>query len=145
TGKQINDSTFKADIPFITKKLSDERSRIINHLNNHGYAAASLDSVVAYVQRDDSNSYFYHLLYQVHAGPRYRFGNLYIQLAGPGQVNDSLLTYQETDTLTKRPYTLDGQKIIIKKQKSAHSKFSLLTDQLLFKPGAVFSEKRYNK
>src|SRR5699024_925760 len=127
-------------IPFITKKLSDERSRIINHLNNHGYAAASLDSVVAYVQRDDSNSFFYHLLYQVHAGPKYRFGNLYIQLAGPGPVNDSLLTYQEIDTLSKTPYTVDGQQIIIKKQKPAHSMFSQLTDPLLFTPGTVFGE-----
>src|SRR5699024_367150 len=104
-----------------------------------------LDSVIAYVQPDNDNPDFYHLLYKVDPGKRYRFGNLYILLAGPGTMNDSLVTYQVTDTLQHEPYALDGQKLIIQKQRSSHSKSSLLTDQILFKPGAVFSKKRYNK
>jgi outer membrane translocation and assembly module TamA len=145
TSSQINDSTYRSDMPFITENLNDERLRIINYLNNHGYAAATLDSVTTYVKQDAKNKHFLHLLYKVQAGKRYRFGNLYIQLAGPGPANDTIFTYQESDTLTKKPYTLNGQKIIMQKQTSAHTRFRLLTDQILFKPGAIFNKKRYNK
>jgi outer membrane protein assembly factor BamA len=145
TDGQINDSTFQAHMPFITEDLNNERQRIIDYLNNHGYAAATLDSVTTYVKQEKKNPHFLRLLYQVNAGKRYRFGNLYIQLAGPGPVNDTTFTYQESDTLDKNPFTLNGQKIIMQKQASAHTHFRLLTDQILFKPGAIFSKKRYNK
>jgi outer membrane protein assembly factor BamA len=145
TGSLINDSTYQANLPFITEKLNDERLRLIDYLNNHGYAAASLDSVTTYVKQEDNNPNFLHLLYQVKPGKRYKFGNLYIQLAGPSSGNDTTFTYQESDTLKGKPYTRDGQKIIMQKQSSAHTRYSLLTDQLLFKPGATFNKKRYNK
>lgn len=135
TNQQINDSTFRVNTPFITKKLNDERSRIIDYLNNHGYAAASLDSVTTYVKRDKDNPHFFHLLYQVNAGKRYRFGNLYIQLAGPGPVKNTAFIYQKSDTLQGKPYTLNGQKIIMQKQSTTHTDFSLLTDQLLLSRG----------
>jgi outer membrane protein assembly factor BamA len=143
--EQINDSTFRVNMPFITEDLNNERQRIIDYLNNHGYAAATLDSVMTYVKQEKKNPHFLRLLYQVNAGKRYRFGNLYIQLAGPGPVNDTTFTYQKSDTLDKKPYTLNGQKIIMQKQASARTRFRLITDQLLFKPGAIFNKKRYNK
>ncbi len=142
TEKQINDSTYKANTPYIIKKLDKERGRIINYLKDNGYAAATRDSITAYIKHDDKDKYHLHLLYRVKPGKKYRFGDLHIKLSGPG-VNDTSITYPQKDTLSGKPYTRNNKKIFLQKQPSAHSRYSLLTDHILFKPGAVFNQKRY--
>ena len=141
TGDQINDSTFQANTPYVESKLDLERSRIVNYLKNNGYAAVQPDSISALIKRNEQNKYQLDVLYSIKPGAKYTFGDLHIKLAGPG--NDTLYTYQQSDTLQGKPFTMDGQKIYLKKEKSAQTKFSLLTSQLLFKPGATYNNERY--
>lgn len=141
TEDQINDSTFQADMPYLVNELDLERTRIINHLKNNGYATVQRDSITAFVKRDEQDKYKIDVLYSVNPGERYIFGNVHIKLAGPG--SDTLYTYQESDTLQGNPYTLNQKKIYLKKEESAQTRFSLLTDQILFKPGDTFNNKRY--
>ncbi|HYW34649.1 MAG TPA: BamA/TamA family outer membrane protein [Balneolaceae bacterium] len=145
TGQQINDSTFKAHLPYLTDKLNKERGRIVDYLQNNGYAAVTRDSITAFIERSKQNKYHLHVLYKVNPGKKYKFGDLHIMLAGPG--NDTTFTSQnsKSDTLTSKAYVSDDKKIYLHVQNSAHTRYSLLTNQIHFKPGNTFSQKRYIK
>jgi outer membrane protein assembly factor BamA len=141
TEEQINDSTYKADLPYLENQLDLERSRIINFLKNNGYAAIQPDSVSALIKRDSTSDHQLDVLYLINPGQKYTFGDLSIKLAGPG--TDTLFTYQQNDTLRGKPFTLNNKAIYLEKEESAQSRFSLLTDQILFKPGDTFNQNRY--
>src|SRR5699024_10640957 len=47
------------------------------------------------------------------------------------------------DTLQGKPYTVDGKSIYLEKEESANTRFNLLTDQILFKPGDTFNNSLY--
>lgn len=141
TDSQVNDSTFQADMPYMENALDTERRRIIEHLKNNGYAAVQPDSITALVKRQSENQHRLDVLYVVKPGDIYTFGDLYLSLAGPGAQDSTV--YTQKDTLQGEPYTMGGQKIYLMKQPSAQSRFSLLTDQILFTPGATFNNQRY--
>lgn len=143
TEKQINDSTFTADIPYLENELDQERTRIINYLKNNGYAVVQRDSITAFIKKDDQNKYLLDVLYSINPGEKYTFGDLHIKLSGPGP--DTTFTFQQSDTLQGGSYTDNGKKIYLQKEKSAQTKFSLLTDQVLFKPGDTFNQERYTR
>lgn len=143
TEDQINDSTFTADMPYLEGQLDLERTRIINYLKNNGYAVVQRDSITAFVKKDAENPYQLDVLYSVNPGERYTFGDLHIKLGGPH--SDTTFVYQESDTLQGKPYTINGEKIYLKKEKSAQTKFGLLTDQILFTPGDTFNQERYQR
>ncbi|MDZ7693899.1 MAG: hypothetical protein U5K69_22725 [Balneolaceae bacterium] len=62
-----------------------------------------------------------------------------MNLRGP----DSNIEYNQQDTLTGEPYTTEGKRIYLQKEESAQTRFSLLTDQLLFMPGQIFDNNLY--
>ncbi len=142
TGEQINDTTYQANLPYQVQELLDERERIISHLRNVGYAAVTADSISALIMRDEQNEYQLHVLFYVQPGHIYRFGDLYIRLAGP-TIEDTLITYPLEKTVQGEPYTINNAKIFMKKQYDAQTDWELLTEQLLFKPGAVYNYERY--
>ncbi len=141
TGQQINDTTYQAELPYITNRLLQERIRIVTFLQNNGYAAATSDSVSALIKTDEQNSQNLHVLFYIKPGKEYRFGDLHIRLAGPEI--DSVYTFQQNEVVTGERYTLHGAEIILKKQNSAQTDFNLLTEQLLFQPGATYNYERY--
>ncbi|PAU95549.1 outer membrane protein assembly factor [Aliifodinibius salipaludis] len=139
TDEQLNDSTFTVNEQYSQNKLTVERNRLINFLKNNGYAAVQRDSVNLLVKRDTTNPHQLDALFTINPGKEYRFGDLHINLSGPG---DSL-RYNQHDTLRHSPFTINNKSIFLKKGESAQTKFKLLTNQVLFKPGDVFNHSLY--
>ncbi len=139
TKEQINDTTYRVDQAYIENGLSTERNRIITFLKNNGHAAVGRDSILAQVKRTEEDPNMLDVLFTVDPGKKYTFGDLYISLSGP----DDNISYQQQDTVSGDPYTLGLSKIYLQKEESAQTKFSLLTDQILFKPGQTFDNSLY--
>lgn len=138
TRSQLDDTTFTVNRPYSENELALERNRIITFLRNNGYAAGR-DSILAQVRRSRENPQQLDVLFTIEPGKRYTFGDLFISLSGPGDE----ITYQQRDTLSGEPYTTGGTTIYLEKEESAQTKFSLLTDQILFKPGDIFDNELY--
>lgn len=139
TRDQINDSTFSVNRQYSSQALSEERNRIIDFLKNNGYAAAQRDSIVALVRRDTTNRHLLDVLFRIHPGSIYHFGNVYVRLSGP----DQNISYDETDTLKSEEYAVNGQEVILQKEDESQSRFRLLSDQLMFKAGDTFNNSLY--
>jgi len=138
---RLNDSTFSSDKQLNYNELRLEQQRIINFLKDNGFASIDRDSVIALIKPDSLAPEKTDLQFRINAGKIYRFGDVYISLAGP----DGGTTFPEKDTLRGEPYTAGGASIYLLKQPEAQSKFSLLSDQIRFKPGTVFNNSRYRQ
>ncbi|MBO6795104.1 MAG: BamA/TamA family outer membrane protein [Balneolaceae bacterium] len=139
TGLGLNDSTFRVNRQFNAQELKDEQLRIINFLRNNGYAAAERDSVIAYVRPDSADSYSLHVLYRVDPGNIYRFGDIQVKLADP-YPPDNYTDRREIDGVHRDTDTL---KTVLMIEPDTDTKLSLLSDQLLFKPGELYNEELY--
>lgn len=139
TRSQINDTTFRVRRPYSENDLSLERNRIITFLKNNGHASVGRDSILAQIKRSPENRQQLDVLFTIEPGKKYAFGDLFISVSGPG--NET--TYQERDTLSGEPFTEGDARIFLEKEESSHTKFSLLTDQILFKPGDIFDNSLY--
>lgn len=141
TDRRINDTTYAAHQRFTFDALTTERERIINYLKNHGYASVQRDSVTVEIRKEPQDTLQLDLLFLVRHGQIYHFGDTFINLAGP----DNDTTYTQRDTLRNPPFTASGtdKNLYLRMSPGAHSKFSLLTDQLLFKPGALYNNREY--
>ncbi|TYP95140.1 Outer membrane protein assembly factor BamA [Fodinibius salinus] len=139
TKGRINDSTYAVNKQYSEKKLAKERNRIITFLRNNGHASVQRDSVKILIKHDSTDQFTLDGLFKINAGPKYTFGDLRISLAGP----DDTLTYNQQDTVRKSSLTAGDNAIFLQKESSAQTKFSLLTDQILFKPGDTFDNSQY--
>jgi len=140
-GSIINDSTFAADEPYLLQKLRTEQTRIITFLKNNGYASVQRDSVQALAKPVENNSNFYDILFTIKPGGYYIFGDVHIELKGPDDQDSTI--YEESRTFSGAPYTKPGFTLYAKKQESAQSKFSLLTEQIRYTPGETFDQSAY--
>src|SRR5699024_9169203 len=139
TREQINDSTYTYNSRYNENELNEERNRIINFLKNNGYADAKKHSIAVLMTRSADDKYHLDVLFTIDSGRKYTFGDLYISLAGP----DNTTEFTQNDTLSAPEHAIGNNKIYLKKEPSTHAKFSLLTDQILFKPGETFNNERY--
>ncbi|MGD8749632.1 MAG: BamA/TamA family outer membrane protein [Balneolaceae bacterium] len=139
TRKRINDTTYTVGRRYSENQLSEERNRLISFLKNHGYAAVQKDSVNVLVKRDSTDRHHLDALFTIDSGKKYTFGDLYISLAGP----DDSLNYDQQDTVKRAPLTSGENVMYLQKERSSQTKFSLLTDQILFKPGDTFNNSLY--
>lgn len=139
TGRRINDSTYAVERRYSENELSTERNRIITFLKNNGYAAIQKDSVNVLVKHDSTNRHHLDALFNIRSGRKYTFGDLYISLRGP----DDTINYQQQDTIRQPPQTTGNNTIYLQKEESAQTRFSLLTDQILFTPGETFNNSLY--
>lgn len=139
TRSQINDSTYTVKRRYSENQLNQERNRIITFLKNNGYASVQRDSVNVLVKRDSVDQYKLDALFTVNSGKKYTFGDLYITLRGP----EDSLEINQRDTVRTPALTANDKAIYLEKEKSAQTKFSLLTDQILFQPGEVFNNSLY--
>src|SRR5699024_9284134 len=139
TQKRINDSTYTYGERYNEEALVQERNRIVDFLNNNGYAAAQNDSVSVLMKRTSDDNNQMDALFTINPGHQYTFGDVYISISGP----DDSTEYTEHDTLSTSGLPDSDKNIYLEKEPSSHTKFSLLTDQLHFKPGDTFNRERY--
>lgn len=141
THERINDSTYTYDEQYAENPLVQERDRIITFLKNNGYAAAQNDSVRVLMKRGPKNKQQMDALFAINPGRKYTFGDLRASLAGP----EEPANYAHQDTVQRQPLTTGNNVMYLKKDPAAQTKFSLLTDQVLFKPGETFNNSLYIK
>ena len=139
TGLGINDSTFTVNRQFNSEDLRDEQLRIISFLRNNGFASIERDSVIAFVRPDSLNPLNLHVLYQVNPGETYRFGDIRVRLADPFPPD----IYSEQQTIQSDLPGSDSLALVLEKEANMDTRFSLLSDQILYKPGAVYNEELY--
>ncbi|MEX2585381.1 MAG: BamA/TamA family outer membrane protein [Balneolaceae bacterium] len=135
----MSDTSFTVDREYSALELRAEQSRIIEFLKDHGYAAVQRDSVRALIKPDEAEPQQLDILFQIQANRTYNFGNIYIRLAGP----EGNAEYEQVQTLDTPPAVNEGFSIEMEKQESAQTEFSLLTDQILFRPGDTFNNSLY--
>lgn len=139
TRKRIDDSTYTVEKRYSENELNTERNRLITFLKNNGYAAVQKDSVNVLVKHDSTDRHKLDALFRIKSGREYTFGDLFISLNGP----EGSSNYEEQDTIRQKPLTTGNNTIYLQKEKSAQTKTSLLTDQILFKPGDTFNNSLY--
>ncbi|MDX1642108.1 MAG: POTRA domain-containing protein, partial [Balneolaceae bacterium] len=138
-GERRNDSTFVFNDNYRAQQLREEQTRIIDFLKNNGYASVSRDSVRALVKKEENNPQQLDVLFAVNHGEIFRFGDVYIDLSGP----DTEGEFDDSTTVAGPPHTQQGFTIFMRKEESAQSKFSLLTEQIRFTPGDIFDQSAY--
>lgn len=139
TESKINDTTYTVKQQYSENELSSERNRIITFLKNNGYAAVQKDSVSVLMVNDSTDRHKLHALYDIHPGSKYTFGDVHISLAGPGDT----FNYQQRDTVKREPLTTGDNAFYLEKEESSQTQFSLLIDQILFRPGDTFDNSLY--
>jgi outer membrane protein assembly factor BamA len=139
TGLGINDSTFTVNRQYRAEELKDEQLRIISFLRNNGYASMERDSVIAFVRPDSTNPLNLHVLYQVNPGNTYRFGDIRVRLAD----QDPPDIYSEELIIPSDRFDSDSLAITLQKEAVMDTRFSLLSDQILYRPGDIYNESLY--
>jgi len=140
TRGRINDTTFTVNRPYSSQSLSNEQQRLITFLKNNGYASVQRDSVIALVKEDTTSTYSLDVMFRVKPGGQYKFGDIRVRLSD----TEPPVNYDETDTLRGPPHTIDSTYTIsLFKESGAQSKFKLLSEQLLFKPGEMYDHSLY--
>lgn len=139
TRGRINDTTYTVNRQFSAQSLREEQERLIDFLKNNGFASVQRDSVAALVRPQESDTTKLDVQFQIFPGKIFRFGDIVISLADP-ELPDN---YTEKDTLTAEPFVEEGFKINLLKEPGAQSRFSLLSDQILFKPGEIYNHRLY--
>ena len=154
TKTAINDSTFQLFEAYNATQLRQEQERILSFLKNNGFASASRDSVIAFVQPGEQ-THGLHVLFYVAAGRPYQFGNVNIVYTNDQdtEAKTSRLYYNnEKNLLSSNPSntgqdTLDSQQnsanINIEKSQSLPTKNQVILDQIAITPGGVYSEIDY--
>lgn len=141
THEQISDTTYILNERYSENELVQERNRIITFLKNNGFAAAQNDSVRVLMKRNPENKQQLDALFTINPGRKYTFGDLHISLSGPKDTAN----YAHQDTVQRSELTAGDNVMYLKKDPAAQTKFSLLTDQILFKPGDTFNNSLYIK
>lgn len=139
TNNRINDSTFTVNRQYTTELLSTEQQRIINYLKNNGYASIQKDSVIALVAQKENDETQLDIQFRINPGKIFRFGDVRVKLADGIKPDE----YTQLDTLDTDEKTMNNKKIFMEKEPETQTKFSLLSDQVLFKPGDIYNNQLY--
>lgn len=140
SSERINDTTFVVNRQYSSQELSTEQQRIITFLKNNGYASVQRDSVTALVMEDSTKTHALKVQYRINPGKIFTFGDVRVRLADTDQSE----IYAEKDTLIGPPHTADSlHTLILEKDSATQSNFSLLSDQILFRPGDLYDHSLY--
>ncbi len=139
TRGRLNDSTFSVKRQYNSQELGTEQQRIITFLKNNGYASVQRDSVIALVRKQAEDTTKLDVRFSVNPGKIFRFGDVRVKLAD-GQAPDN---YTQKDTLATPERTINSKKVFMQKEPASQTKFSLLSDQVLFKPGDIYNNELY--
>ena len=139
TSEAIDDTSFTSNEPFTYEKVSQERSRIISHLRNNGYASMTRDSILAVVREDTVDTRDLDILFRIYPGATYQFSDVYINLSGPEGDFDNV----HYDTLSGENHTESSHRIYLAVDETAQTRAGLLAEQILFKPGSLYNNTAY--
>lgn len=141
TQGRINDTTYTVDQFFRTAELRQEQERIISFLKDNGYASTQKDSVIALVREDSLDPTQLDVQFRINTGKIFRFGNAYVKLSD----SKGTQSYQDSLNLIGPPYTIPGDSLFLFKDYNSQSRFSLLHEQIEFKPGDIYNNSLYLK
>jgi len=115
--------------------LVEERRRLLAWLRNEGFATVTRDSIGAYVTPSSPDSF--DVTVRIRPGPRYRFGPVHFEVAGPEDQ-----TRVRVDTLDQPPLSGDAATPLItwKIQNESRLDAALLTRSLQFRPGDWYNQ-----
>lgn len=140
TREFLSEDTYRVNQQYNTQELSKEQQRIITFLKNNGYASIQRDSVTAFVKPDTTGENALDIRFQIKPGKLYQFGDIRVRLSD----NEPPVEYSQKDTLQSPPYTADSlHTIYLEKEPGTQSKFDLLSDQLLYRPGDLYNHSLY--
>lgn len=134
----INDTTFYVNRRFTYDLVGIERNNIINLLRNNGHASVQRDSVRMAVKPTDDNPYELDVLFLIRPGKVYNFGDVFLNLDGPGNVVSDV----RFDTVGS-PRTVEPTRIFARKEDEAATRFEFLYDIMLFTPGEQYNHELY--
>lgn len=135
---QINDTTYSSRKPFSYDLIGLERASIMTSLRNNGFVSVQRDSVRAIIERPENDPFNLRVLFLIKPGSKYYFGDVYLNIDGPNP-NDTEARNFEVGP----PLTTDSTRIYIRREEEAYTRFSLLTDNIMFRPGDIFNYDRY--
>ncbi|SHK58360.1 BamA/TamA family outer membrane protein [Rhodothermus profundi] len=117
--------------------LLEERQRLMEFLWNAGYAAVTRDSIRAIVipARPDS----FDLIFQIHPGPRFRFGDVHAEVDGP---EPDAFFQRDTLWLEAAADTLQPGQLVVTRRQERHLSPSFLARMLRFRPGDWYNRSR---
>ncbi len=110
--------------------LLEERQRLMEFLWDAGYAAVTRDSIQAIIipVRPDS----FDVVFRIRPGPRFRFGDLYIEIEGP---EPELFSRHDTLWLPPVADTLQAGRLLVIRSRERRLKLAFLARMLRFRPG----------
>jgi outer membrane protein insertion porin family len=136
--RQINDTTYTANKPFSYDLIGQERTSIMTSLRNNGFASVQRDSVRAVIERTDDDPYNLKVLFLINPGKIFYFGDVYLNVDGPNPADTSSSSF-----VVGPPQTSDSTRIYIRRENEAFTRYSLLTDNIVFRPGDIFNYDEY--
>ncbi|MBU94632.1 MAG: outer membrane protein assembly factor [Balneola sp.] len=155
TKTAINDSTFQSFKAYNATELRQEQERILSFLKNNGFASASRDSVIAFVQPGEQ-THGLKVLFYVAAGRLFHFGDVnivYRNAQDPSykmrdfrykinkdQVPTKLLKSEDTSSVSQQNIL---SSINLTKSENLLTKNKVIVDQIAITPGGVYTEIDY--
>ena len=155
TKTAINDSTFQLFEAYNATELRQEQERILSFLKNNGFASASRDSVIAFVQPGEQ-THGLKVLFYIAAGHPFHFGDvniIYRNAQDPNykmrnfrykidkdQVHTKLLKSEDTSSVSQQNILAS---INLTKSENLSTKNKVIVDQIAITPGGVYTEKDY--
>lgn len=139
---EINDTTYTSDLAFTFDHVVTERRRIINFLQNQGYASVQRDSVLTVVRQESDDDTELEVMFKINPGRVYHFGDLYLNVYGPDETNNP---DTEENVYEGPPYALEGHTIYMSRAKSGQIRAGPLLEHILFKPGERYNHALYNQ
>lgn len=117
--------------------LLEERRRMLTFLRNQGFAAVTRDSIRAYVTPVTGDSV--DIVLQTNLGPRYRFGTVEFEVAGPED-----RVQMQADTLDNAAYRAgETDKLVTWQMRNeGQLEADLLTRALQFQPGDWYDQSQ---
>ncbi len=110
--------------------LLEERQRLLEFLWDAGYAAVTRDSIRAIVIPVLPDSF--DVIFQIHPGPRFRFGDLEAEVDGP---EPDLSFRRDTLWLDAAVNTLTPGRLVVTRRQERRLRPSFLARMLRFRPG----------
>lgn len=116
--------------------LHEERRRLLTFLRNEGFAAVSRDSIRAliYPQSEDS----FDVVFRVHAGSRFRFGDVFFDVIGPEEADIPSRT--DTTVVAGPADSLAGGTIAVRIEQERKLSSGILRRTLQFRPGQWYNQ-----
>ena len=125
------------DLRYSEPMLVEERQRLIRFLRDRGFADVSRDAIHAVVYPIHPDSF--DVTMAVELGPRYRFGNVHYEIAGPQQ--DAAVRADTTLLESSEPLQ-EGGTLTAVFSGEQRLDFDLLERTLQFRPGDQFNQSR---